>query len=386
MNGQAMGGATQQKGEFRAGWKILVAGLVGVACGASPVPFNVIGFAIDPIRQETGWSIAAISLGFTVFGVVASLLAPAYGWLSDRYGVRPVAIWSTVGFAASFACVGLIPTTHIGWFYGAWFLVGLVGIGSTPVTWSRAVNMWFRKSRGLALGVLLLGTSICALVVPRLAVAALEQWGWRGMFLSLSLLPLLVATPLALAWFREPRPEEIPSAAAGNELLSGMTLRQAMRDRRFWTLWLSISLVAIAYGGAHVHMPKIIAQHGMSTKDAAGVMGLIGVALMTGRIVTGWLFDRFWGAAGVLAHPVDPRPCLLDADRLQRQRGHRAQRRLHARLCGRGRSGCHRVPCQPLFRPCPLRQDLRHALYAVRHARGLIARALWLGEGHHRHL
>lgn len=289
-----MGGATQQKGEFRAGWKILVAGLVGVACGASPVPFNVIGFAIDPIRQETGWSIAAISLGFTVFGVVASLLAPAYGWLSDRYGVRPVAIWSTVGFAASFACVGLIPTTHIGWFYGAWFLVGLVGIGSTPVTWSRAVNMWFRKSRGLALGVLLLGTSICALVVPRLAVAALEQWGWRGMFLSLSLLPLLVATPLALAWFREPRPDEIPSAAAGNELLSGMTLRQAMRDRRFWTLWLSISLVAIAYGGAHVHMPKIIAQHGMSTKDAAGVMGLIGVALMTGRIVTGWLFDRFW--------------------------------------------------------------------------------------------
>lgn len=281
-------------GEFRAGGKVLFAGLVGVACGASPVPFNVIGFAIDPIRQETGWSVAMISLGFGVFGTVASLLAPAYGWLADRFGVRPVAIWSTIAFALSFACVGLIPTSSIAWYFLAWFVVGLVGIGSTPVTWTRAVNMWFRKSRGLALGILLIGTSICALTVPRLAVAALDAWGWRGMFLSLSLLPLLVATPLAYAWFREPRPGEIALSGDDPAIAGGMTLSEAMRDRRFWTLWLSIALVAIAYAGAHVHMPRIIAQHGMSTAEAAGVMGLIGVALMAGRIVTGWLFDRFW--------------------------------------------------------------------------------------------
>ena len=281
--------------EFRAGWKVLVAGIIGVACGASPVPFNVIGFAIDPIRAETGWSVGGISLGFTVFGIVAALLAPFYGWLSDRYGVRIVAILSTVGFAAAFAFVGLIPTTSIAWFYFAWLMVGLVGIGSTPVTWSRAINMWFNKSRGLALGLLLMGTSLCALTVPRIAVWAISEWGWRGMFLFLSLLPLLVAVPTALAWFREPKPEEMPTYDGGPaKALTGATIGQAMRDRRFWTLWISIALVAVAYGGAHVHMPKIIGQHGMPPDTAASIMGLIGVAVMAGRIITGWLFDRFW--------------------------------------------------------------------------------------------
>ena len=28
-----------QKSEFALGWKVLLAGLVGVACGASPLPF-----------------------------------------------------------------------------------------------------------------------------------------------------------------------------------------------------------------------------------------------------------------------------------------------------------------------------------------------------------
>lgn len=285
---------SQTRAEFRAGWKVLVAGLVGVACGASPVPFNVIGFTIDPIHQETGWSIAQISLGITVFGIVAALMAPAFGWMADRFGVRRVAIGSTVAFAAALASLGLIPTSSIGWYFGAWFLIGLVGIGSTPVTWSRATNMWFHKSRGLALGLLLMGTSICALTVPRLAVWLIGQWGWRGMYIGLSLLPLLIAAPLAFAWFREPRAEELPAREGEAAILTGMNVGEAFRDRRFWTLWISIALVAVAYGGAHVHMPKIIGQHGLPPETAAGVMGMIGVAVMAGRIITGMLFDRFW--------------------------------------------------------------------------------------------
>lgn len=285
---------SQTKAEFRAGWKVLVAGLVGVACGASPVPFNVIGFTIDPIHQETGWTTAQISLGITIFGIVAALMAPAFGWMADRFGVRRVAIGSTVAFAVSLAILGVIPTGSIGWYFAAWFLIGLVGIGSTPVTWSRATNMWFHKSRGLALGLLLMGTSICALTVPRLAVWLIGQWGWRGMYIGLSLLPLLIAAPLAFAWFREPRPEELPAREGEAAILTGAAVGEALRDRRFWTLWISIALVAVAYGGAHVHMPRIIGQHGLPPETAAGVMGMIGVAVMAGRVITGMLFDRFW--------------------------------------------------------------------------------------------
>lgn len=282
--------------EFRNGGKVLFASLIGVACGASPIPFNTFGFVLTPLNKEFGWSFAQISMGVLIYGVVASLLAPVFGWLADRYGVRPVALLSTLAFGLAFASFALMPPSLAG-FYGLWLVVGLVGIGSTPVTWSRAINMWFYQHRGLALGLMLVGTSISALIVPKVAVWAIGAYGWRGMYAVVSLFPLLVALPIAFMLFREPRPEERPAAIQAGGELTGVSLGEAMRDRRFWTIWLSILLVALAYGGAHIHMPEIVKQHGFTVAEATGIMGMIGLSLMAGRILTGALLDRFWAPA-----------------------------------------------------------------------------------------
>ncbi len=281
------------RSEFAMGWKVLIAGMVGVACGASPLPFNTIGFVIGPIHAETGWSFAQISASVTVYGVVGALLAPVFGSLADRHGVRKVALLSTLAFGIVFASVGAVPASLFA-FYMVFFLMGLVGIGSTPVTWSRAVNMWFYKNRGLALGILLIGTSIAALVIPRVAVWAIAEYGWRGVYPIVAAFPLLVALPVAWLWFREPTLAETPVEITSGGGLAGVTLGEALRDRRFWTIWLSIACVALAYGGAHIHMPEIIKMHGMTAAQGAGIMGMIGLALMVGRVVTGFLLDRIW--------------------------------------------------------------------------------------------
>ncbi len=183
----------------------------------------------------------------TIFGVIASLLAPFFGSLADRYGVRPVALWSLLAFGVSFAAISLTPTaaasSTLYIYYALWLLVGLVGIGSTPVTWSRAINLWFFKNRGLALGILLLGTSLAAIVVPKLAVWAIETHGWRMMFAIVALLPLLVALPLGYFLFREPRADERPGDIAGaSGRLTGVRLGTALKDYRFWLIWLCIAL------------------------------------------------------------------------------------------------------------------------------------------------
>ncbi len=283
--------------EFRKGGPVLAACVIGTMCGASPVPFNLLPLVIGPIHAEFGWSFRDILLGITVFGLTASFLAPVFGWASDRLGVRKVALWSLAGFGLSFALFAIMPPSKLTW-YGIWALVGLVGIGSTPVTWSRAVSSWFVRNRGLALGIMLLGTSLAGLVVPQIARQVIETWGWRAAFPALALLPLLVALPLAYLLFREPRPDERPPGLADSEgRLTGLRVGEAARGYRFYVLWLSILVVATAYGGVFINLVEIVKLHGFTAAQGAGALGVMALGILTGRVVTGLLLDRFWAPA-----------------------------------------------------------------------------------------
>lgn len=296
------------RSEFRLGWRPLAAALLGTACGGSPIPFNVLPLILGPVHAEFGWDFAQAAAGITIYGVVASLLAPVYGALADRLGVRPVALWSLLAFGLVFAAFYFMPGSIAGW-YGSWFLLGLIGIGSTPVTWSRAVSMWFTRNRGLALGIMLIGTSIAAIIVPQVVTGAVRLGGWRLAFPIAALFPLLIALPLGLAWFREPRPEERPREIENKTgELAGLSLRQALGRRQFWTLLLSILLISLAYGGAHIHMAQIVSLHGFSPEIGATTLGVVALGLLTGRLLIGFLFDRFW-APGV-AFPAMLLPAL----------------------------------------------------------------------------
>lgn len=282
--------------EFKLGWKTLLAAFLGTMCGASPLPVNVLGFLFDPLNAEFGWTKTQVSIGVTIYGLTAALTAPFFGAMCDRFGVRKVGIISLIAFAVIFACFYLVPG-QLALFYGIWFLVGLVAIGSTPVAWSRAIGLWFVRNRGLALGIMMLGTSAAAVIVPRIAVWALGLGGWRMIFPAVALLPILIALPAIVALFREPRAEERPVqiAVADDGSVAGMTLSAAMRTRQFWLLWVSILLISLAYGGAHTHMPAIIKDHGLGIGDAAGIMGIVGLGLLSGRLIVGALLDRLWG-------------------------------------------------------------------------------------------
>ena len=297
---------TKTQGEFSKGWKVLLAGMLGVGCGASPIPFNVVGFTAGPLVQEFGWTQTQAVLPITIFGVIAAMLAPVFGWMADRFGVRPVALWSLFAFGVTFSAISLTPTTNnattLYIYYGLWVVSGLVSIGSTPVTWSRAINLWFFKNRGLALGILLLGTSFAAMVVPQLTVWAIENYGWRNMFVIVAGLPLFA---LIVAWFlfREPTPEERPAGISSvSGRLTGATLPAALKDYRFYLIWLSIAVIAISFGGAFINMPRMLALRGLEASTAATVMGVLGVGIFTGRLITGALLDRFW--QGFVAFPL----------------------------------------------------------------------------------
>ncbi|MEP0391832.1 MAG: MFS transporter [Erythrobacter sp.] len=276
--------------------------MTGVATGASPIPFNTLPIVIGPINYAMGWSFQEISIGIAIYGTLGAILAPAVGALADRVGTKPVAMASLLGFGLAFGLMAFVPDNLMA-FYGIWALIGIVGIGSTPVSWSRTINLWFYENRGLALGILLLGTSLAGFVVPQIANAVLEASNWRNVFLALAALPIFVGLPLAYFLFRDPLPEERPlQVASSSGELSGKTLRETLTGHRFWILFISIMCIALAYGGAHIHMVQMVQMHGLAPTTAASVMSVVALGIFSGRIIVGLLFDRFWAPA--IAVPV----------------------------------------------------------------------------------
>jgi MFS family permease len=295
------------RSEFAAGWKVLLAAMLGIACGASPIPYNSIGFLLGPLRDEFGWSFRDISLGLTLCGLAGSLLVPVYGSLSDRLGVRPVALGSLLAFGLSFASLAFIPASLVGYWL-MWLGVGIVSFGSTPVTWTRGINLWFVRRRGLALGISLVGTSLTAILVPPLAAWSVAELGWRLTFPVLALLPLVVALPLGVWLFREPRPDERPAGLTAGGVLTGLSLGEAVRGYRFWLIWASVLLVATAYGGIFVHLAQMLLGQGFTMAAAAGIVSTQGLAILVGRVGTGFLLDRFW--APLVTLPLLSAPAL----------------------------------------------------------------------------
>ena len=293
--------------EFRLGWRVVLASMLGVACGASPVPFNAIGQLVGPVHLEYGWSFKDVLLGITLFGVCGAFMAPVFGWLSDRYGVRRVALGSLTAFGVSFGLLGFLPQNVYAWWIG-WALVGMVGIGSTPITWTRGVNLWFFRQRGLALGLTLVGTSLTAVSVPWMARYCIDHFGWRQVFPALAGLALFIGLPVGLWLFREPRLEQRPVEVSQGASLTGVLASTAYRDYRFWLIFMSGLLISMAYGGIFVNLQQMFELKGFAKVTATGVVSTLGLAILFGRIGTGWLLDRIW--APLVAAPLLSLPAL----------------------------------------------------------------------------
>jgi MFS family permease len=292
--------------EFRRGWPVLVAAALGTACGASPIPFNSAGPFIKPLAEEFGWGRGDIQLALFWFTMAVVLTVPFIGALADRIGVRKVAIGTLALFGITYAALAFTPASLFV-FYLLWVLMGALGGGSTPVTWTRAVNAWFVHNRGLALALTLMGTGVTAAFLPTFATWLIEQYGWRQAFIGIALLPLAVALPVAYLLFREPG-EQDAQARVAPVSRSGVSVGQALRDYRFYVIAGSILCVAIGVGGSVTNFQPLLMDRGFTPQDAARIAGVIGISVIAGRLLAGFLIDRYW--APLVTLPMLALPAL----------------------------------------------------------------------------
>lgn len=284
--------------EFKTGWPLLLSVTLGVGLGLSPLPFYTIGMLAPELAKAYGWSFGAIMLGLPVSTAGVVMAGPLVGWLGDRIGVRRVALVSLVLFALAFMAFSLNPGS-LPLYYANWALMAVVGTGTLPTTWTRAINNGFEANKGLALGVALMGTGLFGFGVKPFLSWIIADHGWRAAYVATGLLPPIIALPVALLAFRDPG--ETAEKAAKPIAKVGSTLPQALRDPRFWLIAGGFLLFSFAIAGPLPNMENLLRLKGFSRAEIGGLAPAIGLSVIIGRVAGGWLVDRFWAPGVALA-------------------------------------------------------------------------------------
>src|SRR5271170_1834242 len=168
------------------GWRVVLAGFFGVMVSFTAiVPFTFSQF-LKPLSLAFGWNRGAISAGFSIAALTVGLASPVLGLLLDRLGPRRVIIPCILIFSFGYASLALL-TPHLLHFYLIFFLIGVVGSGTAFLGYSRAISTWFDRRRGLALSFMLAGSGLGAMILPVIAQAVINHYGWRAGYGALGL-------------------------------------------------------------------------------------------------------------------------------------------------------------------------------------------------------
>ena len=299
--------------EFSYAWRVVLASAVGIGLGLSPIPVYTLGVFALPLAQEFGWGIDKVMLALPVLTICALLMAPLVGLLVDKVGVRKVALTSVFAFSLSLMLHALNPGSYT-YFLLMWVVVAVCGIGTLPITWTRAINHWFHDCRGLALGSALVATGLFGIVAKLYVAGMIDTYGWRAAFVGLGFLPLLIALPIAWFFFKDVSDPTIPKdkvpamvTDAANHLQQGHTTKAAFLDWRFWLMCVCFVVISFGVGGTIPNMENLMGSKGFERGDAILLASLIGYSVMVGRIAGGYLIDRFWApmiALGLLILPA----------------------------------------------------------------------------------
>ncbi len=282
--------------EWRTGWPVVLASLAGFTL----ISFYTFSFGafIAPIEQETGWSRAQISIGLSVITISAGILTPVLGWVVDRFGPRRVALPGAVAYALTYGLLGLTDADNIWTWWGIWFLLSFTVIGIKPLVWTTAVASTFQRNRGLALAIALCGGGLTSAFAPSLSTWAIDQFGWRGAYPFLALSMSAVVIPI-LFFGLHSGADKAKRAQAGEappeeaRALYGLHWKEAMATRKFVMLAAAAFVFTLAAIGIIPNLMPILVSFDFGRTEAAAIAGVAGVSSIIGRLITGWLLDRF---------------------------------------------------------------------------------------------
>jgi len=247
----------------------------------------------------------------TVFTIALGVMGPAAGWAFDRISMRLLVCLGGLAYAGGLA---LISVSTALWQIVALYAV-LLGLGFTlagSLGGQTLAAKWFRGRRGLAIGVVSLGSSIGGALLPLLVTALTGAFDWRTAHRILAVFTAGAIIPLSWLVIRnspeaagiEPDPESpLSRESAASGAHREWSYGDILRDRTFWLIVAGILPPALAFAGFMANLRPYAADIGIPAEASGTLMSVVAVAMVGSKLAVGALADRmdlrlvYWGTA-----------------------------------------------------------------------------------------
>ena len=247
--------------------------------------------------EELGWARGDLMLASSPQTWMTALASPVVGYLTARYGARPVVLFGTLWVSVVFLALSHVQTIWQMFAVSVGIGVLVASVGDVAV--GTIVARWVERGRGLALGIVYSGSNFGGFIGAAAAGALLVSVGWREAYLWIGLTTTLLLMPVVALTVREPAGGPAGEGDSGESdagVLSdaeGIPMRAALRTREFWLLSVALFLFYTYFIGANAHLTLYLTDLGLSSVDVALNYGLmVGIGVFA-KVAIGLVADRF---------------------------------------------------------------------------------------------
>jgi MFS family permease len=280
-------------GELRTNGRPLLAASLGVG---TSLPFDAYTNSIFAryLIQEFHWSRAQFAL-YGLVAVATVVVLPFVGRLTDRFGVRPVALVGTL--LMPFVFIGYSQMQgSFGYFLFLSALKLCCGHMTSAVVYTRLVAENFQRAQGLALTIINCTPALLGAAAAPLLTWSIESIGWRVSYLAVASFSL--ACGIIALILIPPRGDAGRKTA---ELLAHESERSSIRQDLgivarsgvFWIIMVGMFLCMLATPLQSSQLNIMLQDNGVATRTAAWIVSVYALTTIVGRIGCGLALDRF---------------------------------------------------------------------------------------------
>ena len=278
---------------------------------------NAFGAFVVPMEAEFEWNRTVVSWAAALGALLNGVSQPFMGYLFDRVGVRIVVMAGILVVGVSTLLMAL--TGSIWYLIGMFGVIAAVGQSGTSLTNTGAMlSKWFRRRRGLVIGLNASGMSLGGLILVPFAAYMISLIDWRLSWIALGVMILVLGIPLAFVFLHDdpakkgltpdgdPVPEGGPTGSAGApapppQPLFAENWRQAFKSLPIWQMSFSYYICGSTTFMLSVHFVPMAVEEGINPQTAALIFGLMSGLNALGATGAGWISDRIGGRKNWLA-------------------------------------------------------------------------------------